>query len=198
DDFEGADDAGRVVRFEARGGLRIEGCEFGVERGRTFAGGALRERGAEVWIDAWHFGQALRQRFEVEAGAADEDRCLVSCANVSDRGERVGEPTAGGVALGGVDAAIEVMRRLGLLFYRRARGENAEIAIDLHAIGVDDFAADTLSQRQRQRGLAAGGRAHDEKGRDWGLRVGDWRCPAPIPKQYRLPPSSPIPNPQSQ
>ncbi len=63
---------------------------------------------------------------------------------------------------GKMDARIERGRRgdaaLVLLLRRRARGEDAEVAVDLHAVGVDDFAAHPLGhgQRQRQLPLAVG------------------------------------------
>src|SRR5579862_185935 len=55
------------------------------------------------------------------------------------------------------------MRRLRLLFGRRARREYAPIAVDLHRIGVDDLRAPALGQSDRHRRLAARGRSCDEE-----------------------------------
>ena len=60
--------------------------------------------------------------------------------------------------------AIEPVRRAGLLLHRRPRRDDAEIAIDLHGIGVDDDAAGLLRQFERQGRLAAGGRPCDKHG----------------------------------
>ena len=58
--------------------------------------------------------------------------------------------------------AVEPMRHARLLRRRRPRGDDAQIAIDLHGIGIDDDAAELLRQRERQRRLAAGGRPCDK------------------------------------
>ena len=50
------------------------------------------------------------------------------------------------------------------LFIRlgRPRGEDVQIAIDLHRIRIDDRAAEAFGEPQRQSGLAARRRACDE------------------------------------
>ena len=73
-------------------------------------------------------------------------------------------PGAGREIDGRVDMAIEPVRRARLLLQRRPRRDDAEIAIDLHGIGVDDDAAGLLRQFERQRRLAAGGRPCDKHG----------------------------------
>ena len=60
--------------------------------------------------------------------------------------------------------AVEPVRRTRLLFRRRPRRDDAQIAIDLHGIGVDDDAAGLLRQFERQGRLAAGGRPCDKHG----------------------------------
>ena len=55
---------------------------------------------------------------------------------------------------------------------RRCRAENPQVAIDLRAVGVDDHAADLLGKRERQAGLAAGGRPGNDDQRRFGRRHG--------------------------
>ena len=74
----------------------------------------------------------------------------------------IGHPAAGGEIHRGVDMAIEPVRNPRLLFQRRPRGEHAQVAIDLHGIGIDDDAAGFLRKFKRQRRLAAGGRPCDK------------------------------------
>jgi phosphoserine phosphatase len=69
----------------------------------------------------------------------------------------------GGAALGRVEKAVEPMRRPLLGRSLGARGQDAQIAVDLHAVGVDDGAAECVCQLQRQRRFAARGRAGDDQ-----------------------------------
>ena len=60
--------------------------------------------------------------------------------------------------------AIEPVRRARLFLHCRPSRDDAQIAIDLHGIGVDDDAAALLRQFERQGRLAAGGRPCDKHG----------------------------------
>ncbi len=60
-----------------------------------------------------------------------------------------------------------------LVLGRRPRGEHAQLAVHLHGVGIDDRAAQALGQLQRQRRLAACGRAGDDQ-RGW--RPGSASC----------------------
>jgi hypothetical protein len=51
-----------------------------------------------------------------------------------------------------------------LVLEGRAGREDAQLAIDLHAVGVDDDAIELLGQPQRQPGLAARRRPGDQDG----------------------------------
>src|SRR5262245_1871389 len=58
--------------------------------------------------------------------------------------------------------AIEPVRHLGFVSFAGPRGEDSELAIDLHRIGIDDDPASLMRKRYRQRRLAAGGRSCDK------------------------------------
>jgi len=58
--------------------------------------------------------------------------------------------------------AIEQVGRARLFRRRRTRRDDAQIAVDLHGIGIDDRPAVLFGQRQRQRRLAAGSGAGNE------------------------------------
>ncbi len=98
-----------------------------------------------------HLMQDMRERFgpflQSSRGTRGEER-FVARADLRDGGERVGKPAAGGIPLGRIDVPVEMVRCLALFFQRWACTEDTEIAVDLHAVGVDDFATDTLGQRQ--------------------------------------------------
>jgi len=56
------------------------------------------------------------------------------------------------------------VRRARFLLRRRPRGDDAQVAIDLHRVGIDDAAADPLRQRERKRRLAARRRPGNQNG----------------------------------
>src|SRR5438105_3726210 len=60
--------------------------------------------------------------------------------------------------------AVKPVRNCPLLISRRPRGENPDVAIYLHRIGIDDDAAGFLRKLKRKRRLAAGGRPCDKHG----------------------------------
>ena len=71
--------------------------------------------------------------------------------------------------------AVESDAGPGFLVRRRARGEHAQFAINLHGVSVDDGASEAFRQRQGERGLAAGGRTRDQQG-VWEAHAGaPWR-----------------------
>src|SRR3984885_8052230 len=74
----------------------------------------------------------------------------------------VADPRARGEIHRRIDMAIKPMRNHRLLLARRPRRQDAQVAIDLHGIGIDDDAAGCLRQFQSQRRLAAGGRPCDK------------------------------------
>ena len=83
----------------------------------------------------------------------------------SRRRERRGglpAPAADGKVLPRVDMAVEPVRRSFLLGRCRPGGDDAQVAIHLHGIGIDDRAAVLLRERERQRRLAACGRSGNE------------------------------------
>ena len=67
------------------------------------------------------------------------------------------------------------------LFRRHLGGADIEAFIDLHRICADDLAAELLSQRNAQRGLAGRGRADHSEDRVLFLkRFGQTAFPAPF------------------
>ena len=85
-------------------------------------------------------------------------------ANFREHRRGIVDPMTGGTIDRGIDMTIEPMRHARFLLRRRPRGDDAQIAVDLHGIGIDDDAAGSFSKRQRQRRLAAGGRPCDKQG----------------------------------
>ena len=85
-----------------------------------------------------------------------------AAARLGERRGDVAQPGADRVADLAADVAVEHVRRAGELGVVRARGQDAPAGVDLQRVGVDDAAVVALGERERQRRLAAGGRAGDE------------------------------------
>ena len=81
--------------------------------------------------------QPVGQRPEIEPGAADEDRQRAVGRVAASTGRGIAALAADRVVHRPVDMAEEPMRRLRLLVRRRPRGQDAQVAVDLHRIGVD-------------------------------------------------------------
>jgi hypothetical protein len=114
--------------------------------------------------DRRHRRQAAGERLEIKAAAADKNRQAAVRARLSKRGRGIGDPGAGGKIHAGIDMAIEPVRNTRLFLHHRPRRQDAEIAVDLHGIGVDDGTAEPFRKRKRKRRLAAGGRPCDKHG----------------------------------
>ena len=99
-----------------------------------------------------------------------------SRASSAEHVANIAQPLPGRIVHRRVDMAVEPVRHARFFRGRRPRGDDAQIAIDLHGIGVDDGAAEPLGQPQRQRRLAAGGRPCN-KHRAWRLAYDSCRDP---------------------
>ena len=84
--------------------------------------------------------QPLRQRAEIKPGAADENSGPF--ADVRQNLARAKRPPAGRKIDRAVDHAEQAMRREPLLVRRRPRGQDSQVPVDLHRIGVDDRRAE--------------------------------------------------------
>ena len=164
DDLQRAGNPRAVARLQAFGRDGIAPRQFGMQRFDTVAFQPGANGIAHFGRDRRHRGETARQRLEVQAGPADEDGQALFRARLRQHLGSIRHPGAGRKIDRCVDMAIEPVRRAGLLLHRRPRRDDAEIAIDLHGIGVDDDSAGLLRQFERQGRLAAGGRPCDKHG----------------------------------
>src|SRR5689334_16369289 len=58
--------------------------------------------------------------------------------------------------------AIEPVRHLGFVLFAGPSGQDSQLAINLHGIGIDDDPTPLMRQRYGQRRLAAGSRSCDK------------------------------------
>ena len=160
--FERAGDARTVARHQPRRCRRIARGQFRMQRGNAFAGKPRAHVIANFCRDRRYGGEPTRERAKVKPGAADNDcRTRLLPRRREHRGG-IRTPAARGIILGGIDVAVKPMRHAALLVGSRPRGDDPQVTIDLHGIGIDDLAAEFFGERQRQGRLAARRRACDQ------------------------------------
>ena len=109
-----------------------------------------------------HVREPPRQRLEVKSGSSDENRQPSVRLRFREHSRRVANPCARRIIHRGIDMTVKPVRNARLLLNGRTRGDDAQIAIDLHRIRIDDGTAYRFGQIKRQRRLAAGGRPCDK------------------------------------
>ena len=109
-----------------------------------------------------HGGKPSGQRIEIEPGAADHDRRPRRAPRLGQHRGGLLAPAADRKVLRRVDMAVEPVRHALFLGRARPRRDNAQVAIDLHRIGVDDHAAELFGKPERQRRFAARRRPGNE------------------------------------
>ena len=87
-----------------------------------------------------------QQRPQIQPGAADQDRQAAGAMGGIDLGQASAAPAPGRAALGGVEHAIEPVRHARLAACVGPRRQDAQLAIDLQAVGIDDRAAERARQ----------------------------------------------------
>ena len=163
-DFPGAGKALAVGGAQARGRRGIDLGEGGVQFGGAALGeqaAGFRPRRVARWRDV---GDAMREGGEIEPGAAAEDGQAAPHARLGHRGQRRLAPPGGVGGFGHTSHAVERMRYAGFVRRRRARGDDAQLAIGLHGVRVDHRAAEALGKGQRERRFSARGGAGDDEG----------------------------------
>ena len=138
-----------VAGVEARSGFGVADLELSAEIGA----GAPLSLGANPRPHGLghrrHVRQALGERAQVETRPADENDWPL--ADVGEDFARRPRPPPGGEIDRAVDRAEQAMGRATLVRDRRPRGQDAQIGIDLHRIGVDDRRPEALRERERRR-----------------------------------------------
>ena len=154
----------RAIRVRSAGlsSVALARRQLRMQRRRPFGLHPRAHGGADLRRDRRHRRKPLGQRLEVEPGAADQDRHAPGGAHLAQGRLDIREPAPDRIVLRRIDMAIEPVRHARLLLRRRPRRDDAQVAIDLHRVGIDDRAADLPRQRERQRRLAARGRPCDK------------------------------------
>ena len=158
-DFQGTLNALGIVRGKAGGGQRVAQGEFGMERGPAPFGGFLVQRGAEGGVGLWQVRQPLGQGFEIQHGAAHQQRNLAACGDVVHTAAGIVGKLRRRIGLGGRQQVDQVMRHGGLLGGGGLGRANVHFAVNQGRVDADNFHRQVSSQGQCQAGFARGGGA---------------------------------------
>ncbi len=160
--FERAGDAGAVGGVQPCGSSGIAVRKLGMKGGSAGGFEPAADRRANLRGDRWDCRQPAGQGLEIQPAAAGEYRHLPLCMHLRQCRTGVRDETPDRIVLRGVHMAVKQMGGTCRLGCAGTRGDDREIAIDLHGIGVDDDAAETFGDGERQRRLAARGRSCDK------------------------------------
>jgi hypothetical protein len=171
----GAQHALRVRGAQARGCVRIARGELAIKGERADLIESRADTLTDLRWNRWYRRQALREDIEVKARSSDEDRNATIGTHAFECSARIVLIAANRITVRHRHVAVKQMRRALLVFDRRPRRQNTQLAIDLHGVGIDHGAADALGQRKRERRLAARGRPCNKHGvpRHW-IAITTW------------------------
>jgi phosphoserine phosphatase len=163
DDLVGAHQTLPVSGEEALGAGRVEVREPLAERYTAQAPMEIHGLVPDLFGNFGNRGQTLLEGTDVKAGAADENREPPRSRRHRDFVKCQRSPVSDRTALGSIEKAVELMR--SSLFGGRVgtRRQDAEIAIDLPAVGIYDGSVESLRQLKRERRFAARSRTGDHK-----------------------------------
>ena len=160
--FPGPAEALSVAGGDALGGGRID---LGQSLAKRLFAQPLQQRpafSARLGRNGGDVGEALGQGPEIQTRAANHDGRASPLGDLREHRARGRQPTADRPRLRRVDDAEQVVWRDGFLVLAWPSGEDAQVAVDLHRVGVDDLAAVFPGEAQGQGRLAAAGGAADQ------------------------------------
>ncbi len=165
-----------IPHGEPFGGDWIEHGELGVERGQALRRETRDERGPNRRVP-WRDGREPRkQRAEIEAAAANDDRAPPTRLDLRDRDPSVARELPRRPRLVRIEKINQMMANPRSLFRGRLRGPDVEAAIGLERVGVYDLAAEPLGELEREVALARRRRPNDRE--DWRGRRGAAQNPS--------------------
>jgi len=145
-DLDGANELGRVVGVDSRGGCWVETGEEAMQPCRAVMLATALQTRAKVFLSRGTGKEAIREGAQIEAGSAGDDgkalarsyplEGLTSKAAIFSGGERL-------VGIGDVD---EVMRQACAVGGRGLGGADVHAAIDGDGVATDDFAVEALGK----------------------------------------------------
>ncbi|MNX96291.1 hypothetical protein D3C86_1286020 [compost metagenome] len=159
---QGADQALAVAGGDGGGGCGIDLGQAAAEGGFALKVVGSLDRVADGVRHGGNVGQTACQGVEIEAGAADQQGGAVLRRQFLQQGHDGAGPAADRPGFGGVGHAIQAVLGAGLVLERGAGAEDAQVGVELLAVGVDDDGAGLLRHVQRQTRLARGGGAGDQ------------------------------------
>jgi hypothetical protein len=167
-DFQRALDALGIVGFEAGRGVGVVARQFGVQRGPALRRGFGVDLRAQRGVGLRQFGEAFAQGFDIQHGAADQQRDAAGGADAFHFAQRVAAELRRRIAFFGRDQVDQPVREARQRRGVGLGGADVHVAEHLRRIDADDVAGKARGKLEGQRGLAAGGGADQQDGRRQG------------------------------
>ena len=133
-----------VARSKVHSAARVELPQPFAERGAAENQMELGRLSPEFFRDFRNRCQTLLERPDVKTGAADHNRQAPGGGDGADFVQCQATPIGNGAALAGVQKTVEPVRRALFGSGIGTRRQDAEIAVDLQTVGVDDGAAECV------------------------------------------------------
>ncbi len=152
----------RSLRWMREAGRRIDAHQLVVQKRNPAFGGDLLELAANLRRCRRSIENSASQCAQIKAAPADDQRAPPAPRDIDDRGTRHRDELRDVEGLVGGAHVDKMMRHAAALLGGWLRGADIHPSIELARIRVDDFGAESLGNRHRDRGLAGSGRAYDE------------------------------------
>ena len=166
EDFECTHRSPHVIRMDLGGGF---GVVFEEPSMQTFGVALLGGTGLFVFeslaqrrIDVFRLDQSVKESANIEAGAAGQEDDAVAGVNRCGGCAGVFRVAPRAVRFVGVDDIEEMMWNTNAVLGRGLGCSDVHVPIDLHRIGIDDLALESIREFDRKRGLPGSSRTRDD------------------------------------
>ncbi len=161
-DLERAHDAIEIVALDARGRRRIDAHQLVVKEWGPALGSNLLQLAPDFIRSSRSAEDSAAQRSKIKPAPAHHQRMASAPRDVDNRRARHRDEFRDVERLVGHANIYKVMRHAAALLGSRLRGADIHPAVQLTRLGSDDFGAEPLRERHRDRGLPGSGRPHDK------------------------------------
>ncbi len=162
-DLIGSHQALPIAGSKTPSAARVELPQSLAERGAAENQMKLGRLTPNFFRDFWNRCETMLDRPDVKTGAADHNWQASGGDDGGNFVQRQTTPMSDGTALAGIQETVKSV--CGALFGSGigTRRQDAEIAVDLQAVGVDDGAAECIRQLEGERRFAACRRTGDDE-----------------------------------
>jgi len=162
-DFQGVDDAFGVAEIDGSIVFRVEEAQFGGEGSEAFCLIALPQVVAHLGFHGGDVIDAVAHGIDIHHAAAGEDEGIVCVEKVFTEVEDLSLIACSAVIVSDVQRSDKVMTDARQLFCGGCGGADAQVAVELAAVGIEDGGTDGLGEGEGEFRLSDGGGSEEDK-----------------------------------